>query len=229
MVGLYPAQSDGDDIVIYEDRTAKKVLARMPMLRQQARKSVDRPNLCLADYLAPVESGIVDTVGLFAVTAGHGIEAHIKRFVAEHDDYSAILLKALADRLAEAMAEAVHARVRRELWLRGRRGAGQRGAHRRALPGHPSAPGYPACPDHTTKRVLFELLGATSRAGMQLTDGLAMLPAASVSGLYFGHPRSRYFGLGRIERDQVADWAVRNGVDLESAERTLGATLAYDA
>ncbi len=228
VVGLYPAQSDGDDLVIYEDHTAKKVLARMPMLRQQARKSVDRPNLCLADYLAPVESGVVDTLGLFAVTTGHGIDAHIKRLVAEQDDYSAILLKALADRLAEAMAEAVHARVRREIWGY----AADEALSNDALiaeqyQGIRPAPGYPACPDHTTKRVLFELLGATERAGMILTEGFAMLPASSVSGLYFGHPRSRYFGLGRIERDQVADWALRNGVDLEAAERALSASLAY--
>ncbi|MCB9789297.1 MAG: methionine synthase [Deltaproteobacteria bacterium] len=229
VVGLYPAQSDGDDLVIYTDRSATGVLARMPMLRQQARKSADRPNLSLADYLAPIESGVVDTLGLFAVTAGHGIERQLARFAADHDDYSAILLKALADRLAEAMAELVHARVRRELWGY----APDEPLDNAALiaeryQGIRPAPGYPACPDHTTKRVLFDLLGAETQAGMQLTESFAMLPAASVAGLYFGHPRARYFGIGRIERDQVADWAARQGVDLPTAERLLAPSLGYD-
>jgi 5-methyltetrahydrofolate--homocysteine methyltransferase len=230
VVGLYAAQSDGDDIVVYADGRGEEVLARLPMLRQQARKSVDRPNLSLADYLAPVGSGTLDTIGFFAVTAGHGIEAQLARFASQHDDYGAILLKSLADRLAEAMAEAVHARVRRELWgYAAGEAIDNGGLIAEQYQGIRPAPGYPACPDHTTKRVIFDILGATERAGMELTESLAMLPAASVSGMYFGHPRARYFGLGRIERDQVADWALRNGVDISEAERTLAPVLAYDA
>ncbi len=198
-------------------------------LRQQADKPSDRPNLCLADFIAPKQSGVDDWIGGFAVTAGLGIEAHVKRFEENHDDYSAILLKALADRLAEACAEYMHRRVRRELWGY----ATDEHLDNDALiaekyRGIRPAPGYPACPDHTEKVTLFELLKATDNAGIELTEGMAMLPAASVSGWYFSHPRSQYFVVGRLSREQVADYAKRKGWTLAEAERWLAPNLDYD-
>jgi 5-methyltetrahydrofolate--homocysteine methyltransferase len=190
-------------------------------------KSAGQPNLCLADFVAPAASGVVDYVGAFAVTAGIGIDAHVARFEAEHDDYSAILLKALADRLAEALAERVHERVRRELWgyapdedLANDELIAER--YRGIRP----APGYPSCPDHTEKAVLWDLLRPDQHAGMTLTDRFAMLPAAAVAGWYFAHPEARYFGTGKIGRDQVQDYARRKGMSVQEAERWLGPVLA---
>ena len=204
-------------------------MRRLHFLRQQADKPPGRPDFCLADFIAPRESGIRDWIGAFAVTAGIGIDAHVARFEAAHDDYSSILLKALADRLAEALAEALHERVRRELWGY----AADEGLDADALiaeryRGIRPAPGYPACPDHTEKGVLFELLAAPRNAGVTLTESYAMLPAAAVSGYYFSHPDAQYFVVGRLTREQVEDYARRKGWTLAEAERWLAPNLDYD-
>ncbi|TLX21344.1 methionine synthase [Thermomonas fusca] len=223
--GFWAANGVGDDVVL--DVGGEPHWFRF--LRQQADKPVERPNLCLADFVAPKDSGRQDWIGAFAVTAGLGIEPHLERFRAEYDDYSAILLKALADRLAEAFAERLHQRVRKEFWGY----AADETLDNDALiaeryRGIRPAPGYPACPEHSEKRVLFDLLGVTAKAGIELTDHFAMYPAASVSGLYFSHPDSKYFVVGRVTREQVADYARRKGVDLAQAERWLSFNLDYD-
>jgi 5-methyltetrahydrofolate--homocysteine methyltransferase len=222
VIGFWPAHSSGDDVVLDNGTTLR-------FLRQQADKPVERPDFCLADFVAPKSSGVEDWVGAFAVTAGIGIEAHLERFERDHDDYSSILLKALADRLAEAFAERLHERVRREFWgyvpdealdndaLIGEKYRGIR-----------PAPGYPACPDHTEKSTLFALLDATKNAGIELTDGYAMYPTAAVSGWYFSHPQSQYFVVGRVTKEQVADYARRKGWTLAEAERWLAPNLDYD-
>ncbi|HJS46486.1 MAG TPA: vitamin B12 dependent-methionine synthase activation domain-containing protein, partial [Gemmatimonadales bacterium] len=188
----------------------------------------DRPNLALADYLAPRDAGVPDWLGGFAVTAGAGLDPLVAEAEARHDDYEAILLKALADRLAEALAERLHERVRRELWgyAPGER-LDNAGIIREAYQGIRPAPGYPACPDHRGKRVLFDLLGAEAAVGITLTESLAMLPGASVAGWYFWRPEARYFGVGRIGRDQVEDYARRTGATQAETERWLGPVLGY--
>ena len=215
-VGLWPANAVGDDIQLYTSDDRDEVLATVHTLRQQTNADRDRENLALADFIAPRDAGVADYLGGFAVTAGIGIEEHIDRFEAEHDDYHAIMLKALADRLAEALAERMHERVRRELWGY----APDEDLDNDALiaeryRGIRPAPGYPACPDHTEKRTLFDLLEAERNTGIELTDSFAMAPGASVSGWYFSHPDARYFGVGRIERDQVEDYAARKGWSIE--------------
>jgi 5-methyltetrahydrofolate--homocysteine methyltransferase len=222
VVGLWPANSVGDDVVL-ADGTA------LHFLRQQADKPPERPDFCLADFVAPKDSGRRDWVGGFAVTAGLGIEPHIARFQADHDDYNAILLKALADRLAETLAERIHQRVRKELWGY----AADESLDADALiaekyRGIRPAPGYPACPEHSEKETLFRLLDATANTGITLTDHMAMYPAASVSGWYFSHPGSQYFVVGRVSKEQVADYARRKGVPLRQAERWLASNLDYD-
>jgi 5-methyltetrahydrofolate--homocysteine methyltransferase len=205
------------------------LLATLSFLRQQADKPPGRPNLCLADFVAPKSTGKTDYIGAFAVTAGIGIESRVAAFEAAHDDYSAILLKALADRLAEAFAERLHQRVRREFWgyATGETLDNEALVEERYRGIRP-APGYPACPDHTEKRVIFDLLQAEANAGMQLTESFAMYPAAAVSGLYFAHPDSQYFVVGRITREQVSDYAHRRGQALREAERWLAPVLDYD-
>jgi 5-methyltetrahydrofolate--homocysteine methyltransferase len=187
------------------------------------------PNRCLADYVAPKESGIKDYVGMFAVTAGLGIRERVEAFKAEVDDYSGILLESLADRLAEALAERLHERVRRELWGYA---PDEHLDHRQLLKeqyaGIRPAPGYPASPDHTEKQVLWDLLDVEAHTGMQLTESMAMWPGASVSGIYFSHPESQYFVVGRLGPDQVADYADRKGWTLAEAERWLSPNLGYD-
>jgi 5-methyltetrahydrofolate--homocysteine methyltransferase len=227
VIGLWPATSVGDDIEIRIAEGKAPVIAHH--LRQQADKPPERPDFCLADFVAPKDSGKQDWIGGFAVTAGLGIEPHLERFRAEHDDYSAILLKALADRLAEALAEHMHARVRKEFWGY----ANDESLDNDALiaekyRGIRPAPGYPACPDHTEKRTLFALLDATRSAGIELTEGMAMYPAASVSGWYFAHPRSQYFVVGRLSKEQVEDYAKRKGWSAAEAERWLASNLDYD-
>ncbi|HET6545571.1 MAG TPA: methionine synthase [Rhodanobacteraceae bacterium] len=229
VVGFWPAAQAGDDITLYRDATRSGTLATLHCLRQQADKPVERPNLCLADFIAPADSGVADWIGGFAVTAGLGIESHLQRFQAEYDDYSSIILKALADRLAEALAETMHRRVRRELWGY----APDESLDNAALiaekyRGIRPAPGYPACPDHTEKTTLFELLDATANTGIELTEGFSMYPAAAVSGWYFAHPDSRYFVVGRLGKDQVEDYARRKGWTLAEAERWLASNLDYD-
>ncbi len=228
VVGLYPANAVGDDVEIYADPSRAAVVERFHFLRQQQAKS-GKPSYCLADFVAPKASGVADHMGLFAVTAGLGIENKLAEFEADHDDYSAILLKALADRLAEAFAERLHQRVRTEFWGYAADEALDNAAliaeHYRGIR---PAPGYPACPEHTEKRLLWDLLEVEARTGIVLTDHLAMLPAASVSGFYFAHPDARYFTVGKINRDQVADYAARKGMSLAEAERWLAPNLGYE-
>jgi 5-methyltetrahydrofolate--homocysteine methyltransferase len=227
--GLFPANCvNGDDIEIYTDETRSKVAMTWHNLRQQNRKPADIPNYCLADFIAPKDSRVKDYIGAFAVTAGIGIDARVAEFEKQHDDYSAILLKALADRLAEAFAELLHARVRREFWGY----AADETLDNDALiaekyRGIRPAPGYPACPEHTEKGPLFEMLQAPLNAGITITESFAMLPTAAVSGFYFSHQQARYFAVGKIDRDQVADYATRKGWTLEEAERWLAPVLGY--
>jgi 5-methyltetrahydrofolate--homocysteine methyltransferase len=225
--GFWPANSDGDDLVLWSDASRTREAARFPMLRQQRTTGEGDPCLCLADYVAPTDSGVIDSVGAFAVTSGIGADKVARRFEAELDDYHAIMAKALADRLAEAFAEWLHARVRRE-WGYGR---GESFTNEELIAekyrGIRPAIGYPACPDHEEKVTLFELLGARE-IGMDLTSGYAMTPPASVAGLYLAHPKARYFSVGKIGRDQVADYAARRGVDARHVERALGPNLGYE-
>ncbi len=229
VVGIFPAASVGDDVEIYSDESRRHVRAVVHGLRQQFSKG-ERENLCLSDFVAPAGSGIADWLGAFAVTAGHGAQELVAALEAKHDDYGAILVKSLADRLAEALAERMHALVRREIWGY----AADEALDNEALIGEAyrgirPAPGYPACPDHTEKRTLFSLLDADTDAGVALTESYAMLPAASVSGWYFAHPAARYFGVGRLGRDQVADYARRKGWSVTEAERWLAPSLGYEA
>jgi len=229
-LGLFPANSVGDDdIEVYADRGRTRVLAVLHHLRQQMARPAGRPNVCLADYVAPRDTGLPDWIGAFAVSAGFGVDELCAEFERQHDDYSAILTKALADRLAEALAERVHQRVRTEFWGYAAGEALDNAALiAERYVGIRPAPGYPACPDHTEKAALFELLGAAGGAGIRLTESYAMWPGASVSGWYFSHPEARYFGLGRIGRDQTTDYARRKGVDLRAMERWLAPVLGYD-
>ena len=222
--GLFPAASSGDDIILYEDETRENVLEKLLFLRQQRAKAEGRANRCLADYIAPADSGLKDYAGLFAVTTGLGIEKKLEEFEAANDDYQSILLKALADRLAEAFAEHLHQRVRREFWAYA---ADETLANdeliREGYRGIRPAPGYPACPEHSEKEKLFRLLDAPGNAGMELTSGFAMYPAASVSGYYFAHPQAEYFVLGPVLADQVEDYCVRKGCSMDEMRRLLPA------
>jgi 5-methyltetrahydrofolate--homocysteine methyltransferase len=221
--GFWPAASENNDIVLFTDDTRTKELLRFPMLRQQMGEA---PFRCLADFVAPRESGLKDYVGAFAVTAGTNADALAKKHQAAHDDYSAILVKALADRLAEAFAEMLHARVRREWGYGVSESLNNEDLIAEKYRGIRPAFGYPACPEHSEKVKLFELLGA-AEAGITLTENFAMFPAASVSGLYLAHPESRYFDLGRIGRDQVEDYARRKGISNQEAETYLRPRLGY--
>jgi 5-methyltetrahydrofolate--homocysteine methyltransferase len=251
--GFWPANSEGDDIVLYGPADAAEggyggsrrsspatfasgggqvgrvggEVARFPMLRQQEVIADDKPNRSLADFVAPIESGITDYVGAFAVTAGLGVDDLVRRFEAEHDDYSAIIAKALADRLAEAFAEYLHARARQDWGYGADEHLSEDDLIAEKFRGIRPAFGYPACPDHTEKRQLFELLEAR-RIGMDLTDSCAMTPAASVSGLYIAHPQSKYFVIQRVGPDQVEDYARRQGISTADAERALRPVLAYE-
>ncbi|WP_243049390.1 methionine synthase [Dyella sp. RRB7] len=227
VIGFWPAAQVGDDTEVTTPEGEK--LAVLHHLRQQVDKPVDRPDFSLADFIAPKDAGRQDWIGGFAVTAGIGIDAHVARFEANHDDYSSIMLKALADRLAEAFAEHLHERVRREFWGY----AADEALDNQALidekyRGIRPAPGYPACPDHTEKATLFRLLDATRHTGIELTEGFAMYPTAAVSGWYFSHPQSQYFVVGRVTREQVDDYAKRKGWTREEAERWLAPNLDYD-
>ena len=222
---LWPAQNVGDDVEIQVDGTTET----LHFLRQQADKPVERPDFCLADFIAPKESVRQDWIGGFAVTTGIGIEEHVERFERDHDDYNSIMVKALADRLAEAFAERLHQRVRREFWGY----APDESLDNDALIGEKyrgirPAPGYPACPEHSEKATLFRLLDAENRAGIRLTESFAMYPTAAVSGYYFSHPQSQYFVVGRVSKEQAEDYARRKGVSLAQAERWLASNLDYD-
>jgi 5-methyltetrahydrofolate--homocysteine methyltransferase len=226
--GFFPANAVGDDIEVYPDESRQGPLATLHTLRQQADKGEEEPDQALADFVAPRETGLEDYLGAFAVTSGHRIEALLERFERDHDDYGSIMTKALADRLAEAMAEMLHQRARAD-WGYGR---GEELSHddliRERYRGIRPAPGYPACPDHTEKRLLFDLLQVEETAGIRLTETFAMYPASSVSGFYFSHPQARYFAVGKIERDQVLDYQRRKGMDLRSVERWLAPNLNYE-
>ncbi|HMK85966.1 MAG TPA: methionine synthase [Steroidobacteraceae bacterium] len=229
VVGFFPAASVDDDILVYTDNERRAIRLRLHHLRQQKAKPPAQAQLCLADFLAPAESSRADYIGAFAVTAGIGIDAHVARFEAAHDDYGSIMLKALADRLAEAFAERMHERVRRELWGYAPEEALDSAALiREQYRGIRPAPGYPACPDHTEKGALWQLLDAERAAGIRLTESFAMFPTAAVSGWYFSHPESHYFGVGQIDRDQAASYAGRKGLALADAERWLAPNLGYE-
>jgi 5-methyltetrahydrofolate--homocysteine methyltransferase len=230
VVGFFPANSVGDDdINVYADDTRQNVALRLHNLRQQKSKPQDQAQLCLSDFVAPAATGRADYLGAFAVTAGIGIESHVARFEAQHDDYSSIMLKALADRLAEALAERLHERVRRELWAYApHEKLENSGLIREEYQGIRPAPGYPACPDHTEKSLLWRLLDAERTAGIRLTESFAMFPTAAVSGFYFSHPKAHYFGVGKIDRDQVLSYAQRKGFTVNEAERWLAPLLGYE-
>src|SRR5450631_66346 len=229
-IGFFPANSVGDDdINVFADEARESVALRLHNLRQQKSKPQDQAQLCLSDFVAPASTGRADYIGAFAVTAGIGIESHVARFEAQHDDYSSIMLKALADRLAEAFAERMHERARREFWgYAAQEQLDSTGLIREEYRGIRPAPGYPACPDHTEKATLWKLLDAERTAGIRLTESFAMYPTAAVSGFYFSHPRSQYFGVGKIDRDQAASYAQRKGMRVAEAERWLAPILGYD-
>jgi 5-methyltetrahydrofolate--homocysteine methyltransferase len=226
--GLFPASAVGDDVELYADAGRGQVLERFHFLRQQAQKQESDPCRSLADFIAPRETGLPDHLGGFAVTSGIGLEALVKKFKAEHDDYNAIMAEAIADRLAEAFAECLHKRVREE-WGYGRtEGLSNEDLIQEKYRGIRPAAGYPACPDHTEKGTLWRLLEVQKNTGMFLTESYAMWPGSSVSGLYFAHPQSRYFGLGKIDRDQVHDYRLRKGMTAPEVERWLGPNLNYE-
>jgi len=229
VVGLFPANAVGDDIEVYKDERRDELLTRFHNLRKQGKQPAGRANECLSDFIAPKESGVGDYIGGFACTAGLGIDARLAEFEKDHDDYSAIMLKALADRLAEALAEWLHLKVRKELWGY----AGDERLNHEQLTGEAyrgirPALGYPACPDHTEKDLLWALLQVERNTGIWLTEAKAMVPTAAVSGLYFAHPEARYFAVGKLGRDQVADYAERKGMALAEAEQWLAPNLAYE-
>ncbi|HHM04311.1 MAG TPA: methionine synthase [Gammaproteobacteria bacterium] len=229
VIGLFPASRVGDDIEIYRDDRRAEVRTVLHNLRQQQQKPAGRPNRCLSDFIAPKSTGVHDYIGAFALTAGIGIEEHIRRFEAAHDDYRAIMLKALADRLAEAFAELLHQRVRQEFWAYAADEALDKDQLvKEAYRGIRPAAGYPACPDHTEKDLLWELLNAKEHTGIWLTETKAMVPTASVSGVYYSHPDSTYFAVGKINRDQVEDYAKRKGLSLAEAEKWLAPNLGYE-
>jgi 5-methyltetrahydrofolate--homocysteine methyltransferase len=229
VVGLFPANAVGDDVELYTDERRDQLATTLCFLRQQKNKAPGLPHECLADYVAPKESGVPDYLGAFAVTAGLGIEEHLERFRRAHDDYSSIVLKALADRLAEACAERFHLRVRQELWgyAQGETLSNEQ-IVREEYRGIRPAPGYPACPDHTEKAKLWGLLDVNNNAGIELTESFAMYPAAAVSGWYFAHPAARYFGIGKVDRDQIADYARRKAMTIGDVERWLSPNLGYE-
>ncbi|MGZ8224100.1 MAG: vitamin B12 dependent-methionine synthase activation domain-containing protein, partial [Methylobacter sp.] len=228
VIGFFPANSEGDDVVVYTDDSRTQQLEVLHHLRQQNIKAPGRPNYCLSDFIAPTDSGKADYIGAFAVTTGIGIEQKLKEFEQDHDDYSSIMLKALADRLAEAFAEYMHEAVRKDYW-----GYAKDEAYdpdeliNEAYKGIRPAPGYPACPDHTEKGKLFELLNVTENTSIELTESYAMYPASAVSGWYFAHPEAQYFNVGKIDRDQLKDYARRKGMSEEVAERWLSAHIHH--
>ncbi len=229
VVAFYPAQSTAsDDVILYHDNSLKRELTTLHFLRQQNKKAQNLPNFCLADFIAPASSGKTDYMGMFAVTAGGGIEKLIAEYKAQQDDYQEIMVKALADRLAEAYAEMMHEKVRKELWgyAKGET-LPMEDIIKESYQGIRPAPGYPACPDHTEKKTIFDLLEAQKETGITLTESYAMYPASSVSGYYFANSESKYFGLGKIERDQVNEYAERKGLTVSEVEKWLSPVLAY--
>jgi 5-methyltetrahydrofolate--homocysteine methyltransferase len=228
VIGIFPANSVGDDIELFSDENREHVLTMFHTLRQQGDKGSDRPDRALSDYIAPKENGQADYIGAFALTTGLGMKSALKRFEDDHDDYSSILLQALADRLAEALAERLHERIRREFWgYASDENISNDEMIKEKYYGIRPAPGYPACPDHSEKQIIFDLLSVPENTGMHLTESFAMDPAASVSGFYFAHPEAKYFGVGKINKDQVIEYARRKGVDLAVMEKWLATSLGY--
>lgn len=226
IIGLFPANSNGDDITVYTDESRQESQCQFHFIRQQMRKPKDKANLCLADLVAPKDANINDYLGTFAVTTGHGIEVKLAEFEAQHDDYNSILLKSLADRLAEAFAECMHARVREEFWAYAKdEDLSNAQLIKEQYQGIRPAAGYPASPDHTEKAILWKLLDVDKHTSISITESYAMLPAASVSGLYFSHPQSSYFGTGKIQADQLEDYAQRKGMSIEVMKRWLSPVL----
>ena len=226
--GFFPANAVGDDVELYTDATRSTVLDHLHFLRQQANREGSEPCRSLADFIAPKETGLPDTIGAFAVTSGIGLKELCDRFRAENDDYNAIMAEALADRLAEAFAECLHKQARED-WRYGREeNLSTAELIREKYRGIRPAPGYPACPDHTEKGTLWHLLDVQANTGMLITESFAMWPGSSVSGLYFAHPESRYFSLGKIDRDQVVDYHERKGMSVAEVERWLGPNLNYE-
>ena len=229
VIGFWPANSVQDDINLYGDENPNDTIATIHTLRQQMLRTNNRPNFALADHIRPLNSGGIDYIGAFVVTSGTDIEDVTKGFENDNDDYNVILIKALADRLAEAFAEQMHQRVRKEYWgYSPEEDLDTQQLIHESYRGIRPAPGYPACPDHTEKGILFDILGAQEKIGVRLTQNFAMWPPSSVSGYYFAHPDARYFGLGKIGRDQVSDYAARKGWDIKTAERWLGPNLNYN-
>jgi 5-methyltetrahydrofolate--homocysteine methyltransferase len=227
VIGLWPANAEGDDVILYEDEGRQQQLGAFFTLRQQTQKAAGANNLALADFVAPTSTGLKDYVGAFVCTAGLGIEEHLQRFEAAHDDFKAILLKALADRLAEATAEYLHQEVRQKHWgYAAQESLDNESLIKEKYQGIRPAPGYPACPDHSEKQSIFKLLNATESIGVSLTESLAMYPASSVSGYYFAHPQAKYFGLGKIQKDQLENLAARKAVSVEEAAQYLSAHIA---
>jgi 5-methyltetrahydrofolate--homocysteine methyltransferase len=228
VVGFFPVNSVGDDIVVYCDDDRTKVRAVFHTLRQQVEKVNSKPYYALSDFIAPRETGRKDYLGGFAVTAGVGLDALVDRYKKDHDDYKSILVTALADRLAEAFAERMHELTRKELWGYAPDEALDEEAFIQCrYRGIRPAPGYPACPDHTEKRLLFDLLNVEAHTGIRLTENFAMLPGSSISGIYFSHPDSKYFALGAINKDQVEEYALRKNMDIQEVEKWLGPNLGY--
>jgi 5-methyltetrahydrofolate--homocysteine methyltransferase len=226
--GLFPANAVGDDVELYTDGTRGEVLDRLYFLRQQANREGNEPCRSLGDFIAPRETSLPDHIGAFAVTSGIGLKELCDRFRAENDDYNAIMAEAIADRLAEAFAECLHKRVREEWGYGCKENLSSEDLIQEKYRGIRPAPGYPACPDHTEKGTIWRLLDVQANTEIMITESFAMWPGSSVSGLYFAHPKSRYFSLGKIDRDQVADYQQRKGMTLTEIERWLGPNLNYD-
>jgi len=229
VIGFYPASATPtDDVTLFTDDNRSKELTTLHFLRQQNKKAQNLPNFSLSDFIAPTETGKKDYIGMFAVTAGIGLEALVDKYKKDQDDYSEIMVKALADRLAEAFAELMHEKVRKEYWgyVKNEK-LTEEELIKEEYQGIRPAPGYPACPDHTEKQTIFELLDAEAKAGIRLTESFAMYPASSVSGYYFASAESKYYGLGKIDKDQVSEYAKRKGMELKDIERWLAPVLAY--
>ena len=229
IVGIYPANSVGDDIVVYKDETRAEVTHTFYTLRQQAEKDNDDPYMALSDFIAPASSDVKDYLGMFACSSGFGLEAVIEERRAAHDDYGIIMAEALADRLAEAIAEVLHQRVRKDLWgYASDESLSLNDLLKVKYDGIRPAPGYPSQPDHTEKLAMWDIMSAEASTNIKLTESLAMLPAASVSGLYFGGKNSQYFSVGKICKDQLTDYAVRKKMDIKECERWLSHSLNYE-
>ena len=229
VIGFWPANSVGDSVEVYSDESRSKVLKTFHFLRQQGEKPADQFNHCLADFIAPKDSGRIDYIGGFAVTAGHGVEEFAAEFRKKHDDFNAILAQALGDRLAEALAELMHKKAREFSGYGKTENLEMKDIIREKYRGIRPAPGYPACPDHQAKPPLFDLLGAQDRTGITLTESYAMYPASSVSGWYFNHPDSKYFATGKLAKDQIEDLAQRMEIPVAEAEKWLAPYLDYDS